>query len=80
MKRVLMQLKFKSKEELYKYLEEHDLYGLDSEYSSYIKDLKNKFNANGVYLNKWCVMTHIKRIQEEEWTYSQFAPSEREII
>lgn len=52
-----MYVEFKSKEELYKYLEENDLYGLDSEYSLFTKELKEKLNADGVHFNKWWVIT-----------------------
>ncbi len=54
-----MYLEFKSEEELYKYLKEHNLYGLDSEYSLYTKELKKQFNANDVHFCKWWVMTPI---------------------
>lgn len=52
-----MYLEFKSKEELYKYLETNDLHGLDSEYSFRTNELKDKFKAKGVHFNKWWVMT-----------------------
>lgn len=54
-----MDIEFKSQEELYKYIEQNDLIGLDSEYSKSTKELKEKFNANGVHLNRWWVMTPI---------------------
>jgi len=54
-----MYLECKTKEELFQYLEENDLYGLDSEYSPHTRELKNKFNATGVHFNKWWVMTSI---------------------
>ena len=50
-------IKFNSKEELLKHLEENDLYFLDSEYSPSTRALVKTFNANGANLTRWWVMT-----------------------
>lgn len=54
-----MDIEFISKEELYKYLEQNTLIGLDSEYSKSTKELKEKFHANGAHFNRWWVMTPV---------------------
>ena len=48
---------FNNKEELYEYLSHNDLLGLDSEYSYRSRLLIEKFNAQGLDLNRWWVMT-----------------------
>lgn len=48
---------FTSKEELYEFLKNNDLLGLDSEYSYVTDEFKKQFNAEGVHFNKWWVCT-----------------------
>lgn len=50
---------FETKDDFYKYLEENNLEGLDSEYSLSTKKLKEKFNVKDVHFNKWWVMTPV---------------------
>lgn len=55
----MSELKFTTKEELYNYLAENNLDGVDSEFSINTKNLINLFSAKGAHLNKWWVMTPI---------------------
>lgn len=54
-----MDNKFENKDELYEYLDHSDLVGLDSEFSFSSKLLVEKFNAKGIDMNRWWVMTSI---------------------
>lgn len=53
----MSELKFSTTEELYAYLIENNLDGIDSEFSINTKELVDLFNAKGAHLNKWWVMT-----------------------
>jgi len=49
--------RFTSKDELYDYLKENDLYGLDSQFSKTTEKLKEKFSATDVHFNRWWILT-----------------------
>lgn len=53
----MMLPRFKSQDELLKYLESQNLHGIDSEFSGATKALVNAFDAKGVHVNRWWVMT-----------------------
>jgi len=49
--------KFSSKEELITYLENWDLFGLDSEWSQQSRELVEQFKAKEIDVNRWWVLT-----------------------
>ncbi|MGF1836360.1 hypothetical protein [Photobacterium sanguinicancri] len=67
-------MKFSSLDELYEHLEKSDIQGLDSEYSFRSKDLVQKFEANGMDLNRWWVLT------PSNWTCPCCQRSKPEIV
>ncbi len=50
-------MKFYNENELYNYLKNNDLSGIDSEYSLATQKLKKEFKAKEVHFNKWWVRT-----------------------
>jgi rubredoxin len=48
---------YKDHKELIDFLKNHELEGLDSEYTSFSKGLVEKFGANGFDMNRWWVFT-----------------------
>ncbi|WP_065062236.1 hypothetical protein [Paraburkholderia tropica] len=65
---------FSTREQLVDYLQTHELFGLDSEHSPTISALKVRFDAKGVHVNRWWVMT------SNEWRCPACGRSKREIV
>lgn len=69
-----MDSKFKSKEDLYEYLENNDLSGLDSEFSYRSRLLTEVFDAKGVDFNSWWIKTKV------DWQCPSCARYKEEIV
>ncbi len=63
-----------TRDELVAYLQSHELFGLDSEYSPTMLGLRARFGAKGVHVNRWWVMTAV------DWRCPACGRSKPEIV